>query len=91
MPADFEITFKPSGRGPARCPTDPEFPEGVRANAQTRIGPSCTIEFPYPAPECGYFMVKCRTCGFHIAVTAAGRPDDPRSLTVSCLPKGRLN
>jgi hypothetical protein len=91
MPADFEIRFKPSGRGKARCPADPDFPDGVRMDARTHPGPVCSIEFPYPAPECGLFYASCRKCPFTVAVTAAGRPDDPRALTVSCLPKAGLN
>lgn len=89
--SDFEITFKPSGRGAARCAADPEYPDGVRADGRTSPGAFCTIEFPYPAPECGMFLANCRECGFRIAVTAAGRADDPRSLTVSCRPKARSN
>ncbi len=88
---DFDITFKPSGRGAARCPADPAFPDGVTMNAQTGPGPSCIIVFPYPAPECGMFLARCRRCGFRIGVTAAGRADDPRAVQVSCLPRGDLN
>lgn len=80
----FEIFFVPSGRGKVQHPADPNFPDGVRSDGRAGPGPSCTIEFPYPAPECGYFIAVCLSCGFRVAVTAAGRVDDPRSLMVSC-------
>jgi hypothetical protein len=91
MPPNFDIHFEPSGRGKAQCPPNPDFPDGVRVDARTRRGPVCTIEFPYPAPECGTWFASCRQCRFTIGVTAAGRPDDPRSITISCLPKAGLN
>lgn len=85
MEANFDISFVKSGRGKAQCAPDPNYPEGVNATAITALGrPSCTIMFPYPAPECGHFVARCRRCSFSVAVTAAGRPDDPRSLTVTC-------
>ena len=87
----FVIEFHASGRGKARCPADPQFPDGVRATMARSGAPSCTIEFPYPAPECGHWQAVCRLCGFSIAITAAGRADDPRSLTVNCLRKAGLN
>ncbi len=45
---------------------------------------TCTIALPYPAPECGMWIIRCDRCPMSIAVTAAGRPDDPISVTVEC-------
>jgi hypothetical protein len=77
------VTFHPSGRGKAQCPPDPDYPHGIAIDfAQGRA--SCTATLPYPAPECGYFLVACELCDLRMAVTAAGRPDDPTSVKVAC-------
>lgn len=81
---NFAITFRPSGRGKAQCPPDPDFPDGKHI-ILTRYGEiSCVVDLPYPAKECGAFIVCCKTCDLTIAVTAAGRPDDPTSIRVPC-------
>lgn len=90
MTGDFEIKFVPSGRGLAQCRPDPNFPDGREMQAGGG-GPSCTITFPYPAPECGWFRVQCRRCFFRIVVSAAGRVDDPKSLTIPCVVKTGFN
>lgn len=82
----FKIEFVPSGRGKAQCAPDPRFPEGVHVDLKITGTPSCTAELPYQAPECGHFLVECRQCPFTLIVTAAGRADDPRSITMPCLP-----
>lgn len=79
---NHEVTFCPSGRGKARCPPDPNYPEGKRIDLG--VLPNCAVELPYPAPECGQFVVACGECKASVVVTAAGRPDDPRSVTVPC-------
>jgi hypothetical protein len=91
MPSDFEIVFKPSGRGPARCPTDPDFPDGVVIVLAPEGAPRCIVKLPYPAPECGAFLCKCRRCAFSVYVTAAGRPDDPREVVLACKTKAEAN
>lgn len=79
------VEFKASGRGKARCEANPDYPDGVHLDmAQEKSG--CDVELPYPAPECGYFLVKCETCGSNAAITAAGRPDDPRTAKLPCRP-----
>jgi hypothetical protein len=83
----IDIKFIPSGRGKAQCPPDPDYPQGKTVEL-TRTGQiSCTVALPYPAPECGMFLVACEDCGLKILITAAGRPDDPISLTMPCLLK----
>lgn len=78
----FDVRFCPSGRGKARCPPDPDFPDGKKIDLG--ILPNCEARLPYPAPECGHFLVTCKSCGASVAVTAAGRLDDPVSVTVPC-------
>ncbi len=79
---NHEVTFVKSGRGKAQCPPDPDYPNGKRIDVG--IMPNCEVKLPYPAPECGQFFVKCKACQASVVVTAAGRPDDPVSVTVSC-------
>jgi hypothetical protein len=81
-----EITFVPSGRGKAQCPSNPDYPDGIHLDARTKPGEAyCLVELPYPAPECGQFHVQCGRCSLSLLITAAGRPDDPRSLRIPCL------
>lgn len=91
MAADFDITFKPSGRGKAQCEPNPAFPNGVTMNLVTPGAPSCTINLPYPAPECGMWRVKCKRCPFTVWITAAGRVDDPRVVMIACRAKAEAN
>lgn len=77
------VEFLPSGRGKAQCPSNPVFPQGIVVDiSDGKI--ACTKELPYPAPECGAWLVKCVACNVSYAVTAAGRADDPISLTMPC-------
>lgn len=87
----FTVEFVASGRGKAQCPPNPAYPDGIRLNQCPQGAPSCTVELPYPAPECGHWRAECKECGFSIAVTAAGRADDPRSVTIACPRKAGLN
>ncbi len=80
--AAHSIEFKASGRGKARCPSNPEYPEGKHLRTPSGFG--CIVDLPYPAPECGYFILRCSSCGSSMAITAAGRPDDPRSAQMVC-------
>lgn len=75
-------------RGPPRCPSNPAYPAGKHIQLASPGVPSCSTEIPYPADECLTWIIRCKRCGLAVAITAAGRPDDPRSLTVSC--KARL-
>lgn len=78
------VEFRPSGRGKALCAPNPEYPNGIALDL-TRPGvPTCLVVIPYPAPECGLWLVRCDECHLSIAVTAAGRPDDPISLKMEC-------
>jgi hypothetical protein len=82
-----KIVFQPSGRGKAQCAPDPDYPHG-KAMPKLPFGQrQCYVELPYPAPECGYWMVTCEECKCAIAITAAGRTDDPISFYMPCIPK----
>lgn len=78
----FDIQFKPSGRGKAQCPPDPQYPTGKDIRMPSGFG--CIVKLPYPAPECGVHVVRCTTCEASCAVTAAGRPDDPKTIQMAC-------
>ena len=82
----WNIEWADGKREPQSRP-DPKYPEGKDVVAvKNQEAPTCTADLPYPVKRCGLFMVECRACGFNAAITTAGRPDDPRSLTVNCLP-----
>ncbi len=74
------VTFVPSGRGKAQCPTNPDFPYGKALDlCNGKLG--IWVELPYPAPECGAFIIVGECIG-SVAVTAAGRADDPTKVKV---------
>lgn len=75
------IEWKASGRGKAQCPSNPEYPDGKDIRMPSGFG--CIVKLPYPAPECGAHIVRC-VCGASVAVTAAGRPDDPKTVQMIC-------
>jgi hypothetical protein len=79
----FDIYFEPSGRGKARCSPNPNYPTGIIVDL-SEDQHNCEINLPYPAKECGIWIVKCNTCQTVIAVTAAGRPDDPIKVKIKC-------
>ena len=80
-----KVEFRASGRGKAQCPPNPNFPEGIDVSVCREGEAHCKVTLPYPAPECGVFIVDCAACNTRIAITAAGRQDDPRSVTIPCL------
>jgi hypothetical protein len=62
---------------------NPKYPNGV--DVDVSLGKkSCMTEVPYPSPRCGYLRVICDKCDASVAVTTAGRPDDPRSVRIPC-------
>jgi len=82
----FEIEWDGDGRK-ATSPPDPRYPDGIHIDGAKGATRSCLIRLPYPAAGCGRHMVRCKTCGLTVAVTAAGRPDDPRSVRIPCKPR----
>jgi hypothetical protein len=81
-----KITWIDSGREP-QCDADPRYPDGKDIPLLSRSQESCRVELPYPAKRCGVYIVDCETCGLRYAITTAGRPDDPRSVMMACVPK----
>lgn len=81
MKSAIKVEFQPSGRGKARCPSNAEFPDGKDIDACCEGESGEWVELPYPAPECGAWIVGGE--GFKtIAITTAGRPDDPRNAKI---------
>jgi len=84
----FVVTFIDSGREP-QCKPDPRYPKGIdvdlrEPDKRAAVYPHCCYGVPYPAPRCGIYSVKCEKCGLTVAITVAGRTDDPRSVTLPC-------
>ncbi len=72
------------GHREPQCKPNPNYPNGIDLDVSMGANKTCSIELPYPAKRCGYFMVRCKACDQTIAVTTAGRPDDPRSIKLAC-------
>lgn len=68
----------------AECRPDPRWPAGKPIDASEPGRPTCTVRLPYPAPCIGVHVVICEICGMRVGTTAAGRPDDPTSITFNC-------
>lgn len=82
-----DVTWNDHGRE-SRYSPDPRYPDGFDVDASNGAEPVCFVSLPYPARRCGSYIVSCRRCGVIVAVTTAGRPDDPRSVTLACRAKG---
>jgi len=83
MPTHLKIEWKDRNREP-QCAPNPEFPNGKDIDISDGAQKKCTAHVPYPAKRCGVYVIKCMVCGMKIGVTTAGRPDDPRSVTLPC-------
>ena len=83
-----QVEWHDHGREP-QCPPNPEYPFGIDADASDGADVTCQVDLPYPAQRCGVYVVTCAICGLRVGVTAAGRPDDPKSVKVACRPMGR--
>ncbi len=77
------IIWKGTGRT-ATSRSVPRWPDGIDLDLTADETRRCRVRLPYPAPEVGAHLLVCRHCGVRVAVTAAGRPDDPRSVTIPC-------
>jgi hypothetical protein len=80
----FEIKWIDRGRPPVVAP-NPKFPHGIDLD-MTEGKQSCLVKLPYPTghKNIGLWMVECKLCGNRTAITAASRPDDPRSARLIC-------
>ena len=74
------------GREPQANP-NPKYPNCVVLDLTNGERRRCKVELPYPARRCGYYAVQCTRCRTTAVVTTAGRPDDPRSVTLACRKK----
>lgn len=63
---------------------DPKYPNGIDIDISRGAKEACTVQLTYPAPRCGVYRLECELCGLSVGITTAGRPDDPRSVTVAC-------
>lgn len=81
----IEITWIDGGRQ-ATQPANPLYPKGMDVTLADGAKTTCRIELSYPAPRIGHWRLTCGQCGARVAVTAAGRSDDPRSVTIRCIP-----
>jgi hypothetical protein len=79
----LDIVWQDGGREPTQRP-NPKYPAGRDVDISEGRLPNCTAALPYPAKRCGVYFVICDECGLRVGVTTAGRPDDPRSVTVPC-------
>lgn len=83
MSEQFDIDWIDSGREP-QCAPNPDYPAGIDLDYSQNLSPRCKAILPYPARRCGYYVVRCTRCATTAVVTTAGRPDDPRSITLPC-------
>lgn len=79
----MKVEWHDAGREP-QCAPNPRFPKGIDADCSDGAEATCTEALPYPAKRCGHYLIECETCGQRVAVTTAGRPDDPRSVKIAC-------
>lgn len=78
----MKVEWKGSGRKAQSAP-NPAYPNGIDIDVSGGKK-ACYTTLPYPAKECGAWILTCENCGFSAAITAAGRPDDPRSVKLPC-------
>jgi hypothetical protein len=84
--SQFDVVWHDARKEP-QCEPNPAHPNGVDVDASLGSEPSCVVEVPYPAPRIGAHVIRCKRCGYSIAVSTAGRPDDPRSVRLPCQEK----
>ena len=79
----MKVTWIDSHREP-QCLPNLAHPLGIDLDCSEGAEASCKASLPYPARRCGLYHVECETCGQAIAITTAGRVDDPRSVRIAC-------
>jgi len=79
----FEITWIDGRREPQVKP-NPAYPDGIDVSGVRAGERGCRVKLPYPAKRVGSYLVACKLCNFSLALTTAGRTDDPRSVAMPC-------
>jgi hypothetical protein len=79
----FNVQWIDRGFEPRQKP-DPKYPTGIDLDLSKGAAATCRAELPYPAKRVGFFQIRCDRCDQSAIVTTAGRPDDPRSVTLAC-------
>ncbi len=54
----FDVNFVSHNRE-AKCPSNPDFPNGVDIDAAAGARKTCSTWLPYPAECCGVWMIEC--------------------------------
>lgn len=85
MKIDHDVKWVDAGYF-AQCKPDPEYPDGMDLDLSRGARKVCKVKLAYPARRCGHWSVNCKSCGVMVMVTASGRADDPRSVTIGCKP-----
>lgn len=83
MRGRLKAAFHDTGRK-AKNPPQPGFPDGLHIDAAVNAKRKCSIELDYPSIGIGTWEVRCTVCGVSVGLTAAGRADDPRRVTLPC-------
>jgi len=83
--ARFSVDWIDSGRL-TEYPADPGYPRGVAIDVALDAPHACRVELPWPAERIGQWVVICRVCGYAIALSTAGRADDPHTARLPCRP-----
>ena len=74
-------------RRSAQQQPNPAYPKGKDIDGSAGRSPTCVCKLPYPAKRCGIYQIECSTCRISVAITTAGRVDDPRSVKLACKPR----
>lgn len=82
---NHDVTWDDGGRPPI-SPPDPRYPEGIDIDYTHPGEKTCKIAIPYPTGHVniGRWLIFCHECGLAAIITAASRPDDPRSIVLPC-------
>lgn len=80
---DLSVTFLSHNRKPT-CAPNPAYPNGMDLDLTNGAKVACLAELPYPAECCGVMIVRCSKCNESVAITTAGRVDDPRTVKLPC-------
>lgn len=83
--AGLTVEWIDAGRDP-QCEPNPAYPNGKDLDVSNGAAKTCSTQLPYPARRCGHYVVNCTACRMTVAVTTAGRTDDPRSIRLACRP-----